>query len=109
LEVEGEERKVPISVGSCLYRIAQEALANVYRHAGASAIDVRLAFRDDSVCLEIEDNGRGFAVDSAQPASSGGRGLRNMQQRATELGGQFEISSAPGKGAAVRVTVPADK
>jgi signal transduction histidine kinase len=109
LKVEGDERKVTISVGSCLYRIAQEALANVYRHAGASAIDVRLAFRDDSVCLEIEDDGCGFAVDSAQTGSSGGRGLRNMQQRAAELGGRLEISSEPGTGTAVRAIVPADK
>jgi hypothetical protein len=85
LEVEGEERKVPIAVGSTLYRIAQEALANVYRHAEASTIGVRLAFCDDSVSLEVRDNGRGFAIGSTQPGASGGRGLRNMQQRAGEL------------------------
>jgi signal transduction histidine kinase len=109
LEVEGEERKVPISVGSSLYRIAQEALANVYRHAGASAIDVHLAFCDDSVSLEIRDNGRGFTADSAQPGAYGGRGLRNMHQRASELGGQLDISSAPGKGTVVLVKIPAAK
>ncbi|MDP2950719.1 MAG: sensor histidine kinase [Chloroflexota bacterium] len=103
LQVEGEERKVPLAVGSSLYRIAQEALANVYRHAEASSIDVHLAFSNDSVSLEVRDNGRGFSVDSA---STGGRGLRNIRQRVGELGGQVEITSAPGQGASLRVTLP---
>jgi signal transduction histidine kinase len=106
LEVEGEEPKVPLAAGSSMYRIAQEALANAYRHAGASAINVRLGFRPDSVSLEIRDDGRGFSIDSA---SAGGRGLRNIRQRAAELGGQAEISSAPGQGTTVRVTVPIEK
>ena len=103
LEVEGDERTVPLAVGSSLYRIAQEALANAYRHAGASVIDVRLAFRPGSVSLEVRDNGRGFSVDSA---STGGRGLRNIRQRADELGGQVEIASDPNRGTTVRVTIP---
>ncbi|MFQ6020350.1 MAG: sensor histidine kinase, partial [Dehalococcoidia bacterium] len=105
-EAMGEERRVPLAAGSSLYRIAQEALANVYRHADASAIDVHLAFGEDLVCLEIRDDGRGFDVDSAQPASARGRGLHNMYQRASELGGQVDIASAPGQGATVRVTLP---
>jgi signal transduction histidine kinase len=106
LEVEGDEPKVPLAAGSSLYRIAQEALANAYRHAGASAIDVRLLFLPDSVSLEIRDNGRGFNADSA---SAGGRGLRNIRQRATELGGRAAVSSVPGQGTTVRVTVPLQK
>jgi NarL family two-component system sensor histidine kinase LiaS len=101
--VEGDERKVSLAVGSSLYRIAQEVLANVYRHAGASAIVVRLAFFDSSVSLEIRDNGCGFSVDVA---STSGRGLDNMRQRAGELGGAVEITSAIGQGASVRVTLP---
>ncbi len=101
--MEGEERKVPLAVGSSLYRIAQEALANVYRHAGASAIDVQLAFSDGSVSLEIRDNGCGFSVEAV---STSGRGLHNLRQRADELGGNVEIISAPGQGASVRVTLP---
>ena len=103
LDVEGEERKVPLAVGSSLYRIAQEALANVYRHAGASEIVIHLAFFDSSVSLEIRDDGRGFSLDAA---STSGRGLHNMRQRAGELGGIVEITSAPGQGASVRVTLP---
>lgn len=103
LQVEGKERKVSLAVGSSLYRIAQEALANVYRHAEASAIDITLAFRDDSVSLEVRDNGHGFSVDEAL---AGGRGLRNIRQRAGELGGDARIVSAPGQGTSVRVTLP---
>jgi signal transduction histidine kinase len=107
LKIEGEERKVPLAVGSSLYRIAQEALANIYRHAGATQIEARLAFGADSVSLEIRDNGRGFAIDPSEGADSSGRGLRNIQQRAAELGGEVEITSAPEKGTTVRVRLPA--
>jgi NarL family two-component system sensor histidine kinase LiaS len=106
LEVEGDEPKVSLAAGSSLYRIAQEALANAYRHAEASAIDVRLVFQPDSVSLEVRDNGRGFSVDSA---TATGRGLRNIRQRASELGGQADVSSVPGQGTTVRVTVPLQK
>jgi signal transduction histidine kinase len=106
LTVEGDERKVPLAVGSCLYRIAQEALANAYRHADATSIQAKLAFETDAVSLEIRDNGCGFAIDPARPATSGGRGLRNIQQRASELGGRVDISSAPGHGTTVGVTLP---
>ncbi len=103
LQVEGKERKVPLAVGSSLYRIAQEALANVYRHAEASAIDIDLVFQDESVSLEVRDNGHGFSVDEALV---GGRGLRNIHQRVGELGGEVKIASVPGQGASVRVTLP---
>jgi signal transduction histidine kinase len=101
--VEGDERKVSLAVGSSLYRIAQEALANVYRHAEASAIDISLAFFDDSVSLEVRDDGHGFSVDEGLAS---GRGLRNIRQRAGELGGVVEITSTTGQGASVRVTLP---
>ena len=106
LEVEGEERALPMAVSGSLYRIAQEALANVYRHANASTVDVRLAFSERSVSLEISDNGSGFAVEGAEDGSAGGRGLRNMRQRTSELGAEVSISSAPGRGTTVRVVVP---
>jgi signal transduction histidine kinase len=102
LEVAGEERPLSVAAGTALYRIAQEALANVYRHAQASQIGMRLSFDDRSVCLEVCDNGVGFSTGEAL-----GRGLRNMQQRAQELGGEVTIESAPGKGTTVRAKLPA--
>ncbi|MFQ5879311.1 MAG: GAF domain-containing sensor histidine kinase [Dehalococcoidia bacterium] len=109
LEVAGEEPRLPLAVGSSLYRIAQEALANVYRHADATAIDMRLAFGENSVSLEIQDDGCGFAVDSTLPAPASGRGLQNICQRAADVGGRAEIRSFPGQGATVRVTLPIAK
>ena len=106
LEVEGEEGEVPVAVSGSLYRIAQEALANVYRHADASSVAVRLAFGEDSVSLEVRDDGCGFPADGADAAFSSGRGLRNMRQRGSELGAEVAISSAPGRGTTVRVSVP---
>ena len=102
LEVVGKERPLSVAAGTALYRIAQEALANVYRHAQASEIGMQLTFDDRSVCLEVCDNGVGFSTSERL-----GRGLRNMQQRAQELGGEVAIESAPGKGATVRAKLPA--
>jgi len=106
LSVEGEERKVPLAVGSSLYRIAQEALANVFRHSCATDVKVCLYFNDGSVSMRVQDNGRGFDVEGA---SGSGRGLRNMRQRVMELGGEFAVFSAPGRGASVRVMYSSDR
>jgi signal transduction histidine kinase len=102
--VEGAERALPVAVATALYRIAQEALANVYRHGRASEISLRLAFGEGSVGLEVSDNGVGFSVGSERALS--GRGLRNMRQRAAELGGTLDIASAPGQGTRIAVTIP---
>ncbi|MGD0766124.1 MAG: ATP-binding protein, partial [Dehalococcoidia bacterium] len=106
LSLEGEERKVSLAVGSSLYRIAQEALANIYRHADATKIEAWLVFDKGSVSLEFRDDGRGFAAGEA--VESTGRGLRNIHQRAQELGGDVRVSSAPAQGTTIRVTLPAE-
>jgi signal transduction histidine kinase len=102
--VDGTERALPVAAATALYRIAQEALANVYRHGLASEISLRLAFAAGSVRLEVSDNGVGFAAGDEQALS--GRGLRNMRQRAAELGGTLDIASAPGQGTRIAVTIP---
>jgi len=102
--VEGTERALPVAAATALYRIAQEALANVYRHGRASEISLRLVFAEGSVRLEVSDNGVGFVAGDEQALS--GRGLRNMRQRAAELAGTLDIASAPGRGTRVAVTVP---
>jgi signal transduction histidine kinase len=106
LKVEGVERKVPLAVGSSLYRIAPEALANIYRHADATRIEACLVFDGGSVSLEFRDDGRGFAAD--ETFESTGRGLRNIYQRAQELGGDVRVSSAPAQGTTIRVTLPVE-
>jgi signal transduction histidine kinase len=106
LTVDGTEQKVPAATGSSLYRITQEALANVFRHADAHQIDARLSFDGAGLMLEIRDDGRGFEIGQPGSDESLGRGLRNIHQRAAEAGGDAQIASMPGRGTVVRVTLP---
>jgi PAS domain S-box-containing protein len=88
-----------------LYRIAQEALNNVSKHAGAQRVDVSLERSNDRVMLRVDDDGQGF--DAATPRSDGaGLGLVGMRERAQLVGGRLEIRSAPGKGTVITVVVP---
>ncbi len=99
-------RPLPPRVEVALYRICQEALANVARHAGASGVDVRLVATPEQVRLVVEDDGRGFDASSV----AGERhGLVGMNERARMLGGSFEVRSSPGAGTRVEVTVPLEK
>ena len=92
-----------------LLRVAQEALSNVARHAGATTVDVVLTMFDDAVHLDIRDDGCGFAPDD-QPAvggfAAGGFGLPGMRERAAGLGGSVEIESSAGAGTTIAVTLP---
>jgi len=89
-----------------LFRIAQEALTNVVRHAEAREVLVSIDRADDQVQLAVSDDGRGF--DPSQRAISSRRlGLVTMHERAADLGGSLEIDSAPGSGTTVRARVPA--
>jgi two-component system sensor histidine kinase UhpB len=89
-----------------LYRILQEALSNVVRHSGASAVRIRLARRGTDVELVIEDDGAGFDVGAELSDRSRGLGLFGMQERAAYIGGTVSIVSTPGRGTTVAVTVP---
>ena len=88
-----------------LFAIAREALANVQKHAGASAAQVLVEAQDGQVVLEVRDNGRGFDPAAGHP---GHFGLGSMRSRAVEIGGSLTVTSAPGSGTLVRVSVPAD-
>lgn len=90
-----------------LYRIAQEALNNVVRHAGASRASVVLYRRPDEVRLLVEDDGRGFDPEGILGAADGaGLGLMGMSERAKLLGGEVSVESEPGEGTVVRATIP---
>ncbi len=93
---------------TALYRIAQEAMANVAKHAGASLVVVRLERRMADVFLQVKDDGRGFEQDSSVRRSREGHGLGllSMRERSELLGGTFEVESVPGQGTAVTVVVP---
>ena len=87
---------------TAVYRVAQEAIGNALRHSGG-AVSVCLSRRQRSVVLEVSDGGRGFDVGAPQP----GLGLASMRERALSVGGTLKITSAPGTGTKVRLTVPA--
>ncbi|WEK55157.1 MAG: sensor histidine kinase [Candidatus Cohnella colombiensis] len=86
-----------------LFRIVQEALSNALRHAKASRMDIILQRKEDTLRLSIRDNGVGF--DPLQKKHSS-YGMTNMEERVTELGGSFNITSAPGKGTRIEIRVP---
>ncbi|MFW6201470.1 MAG: ATP-binding protein, partial [Gemmatimonadota bacterium] len=93
-----------------LYRIVQEALSNVVRHADASEARVAIRRRPGTVTAVVEDDGCGFAVDTVRRAGDErGLGIFGMEERAAYVGGRFEIESVPGRGTRVRVEIPADE
>jgi len=89
---------------TALFRILQETLTNVARHASATQVDVRLAKEDGTLILEVRDNGKGIRQDQL----SGGKsfGVLGMQERAVMLGGEINITGIPGKGTTVSVRIP---
>jgi PAS domain S-box-containing protein len=91
------------TVEAQLYRLSQEALHNVVKHAQATQVHLCLSLQKDSVTLEVSDNGVGFDLAVRHP---GHMGLSTMAERASSLGGDLELRSAPGAGTLVRVTVP---
>jgi PAS domain S-box-containing protein len=92
---------MPVDVKVALYRIAQEALNNVAKHAGATQAKVDLLCRPNHVTMQISDDGHGFTVRAVQPNSLG---LNIMRERAKEIGAALTVKSQPGKGAAIKVT-----
>ncbi len=108
LNVLGEERRFSPEVELLLFRIVQEALNNIRRHAQASDTRVVIEFAKDKVKLTITDNGRGFSLPGRVDdlPRSGKLGLAGMQERARLLGGTLEVKSAPGKGTILIVEVP---
>lgn len=98
----GEPRRLPAGTEVVVLRCAQEALANVRRHAGAARASLRLRYGPDAVGLDVSDDGAGFA-----PGTVSGFGLAGMRERVTQAGGRLDIRSAPGAGTTLTVDVPA--
>jgi signal transduction histidine kinase len=116
VETTGDARPLHPEVEVTLLRVAQEALANVAKHARASRAGVTLSYMEDVVTLDVRDDGTGFTAPqpaaprpatNGQPATDGGFGLIAMRQRVTRLAGQLEIESEPGAGTAVSASLPA--
>jgi PAS domain S-box-containing protein len=98
-----QEPGIPLKVKQDLYRIAQEALHNMVKHARASLVELNLDQTNEMIMLEIQDNGRGFDTTSSYP---GHLGLHSMQERVKSLGGELLIESFPGQGTRIRAQVP---
>ncbi|MEE8413827.1 MAG: sensor histidine kinase [Dehalococcoidales bacterium] len=92
-----------------LLRISQEALTNVRRHAGATEIEVKLESSNEAIEMIVKDNGAGFELTDLEDAPPGYHGLNIIKERAETLGGDFSISTAPGEGTALMVSLPLDK
>jgi signal transduction histidine kinase len=97
---------LPPSAPAEIFRIAQEGLSNVARHARATHVELALETAGGELTLRIRDDGQGFVPDNGRPHGPGGMGLKNMRARAAALGGTLRIESAPGAGCKVTLQVP---
>lgn len=102
LLVVGEPVFLDTNAELILFRITQEALNNIMKHAGANSIIINLLYEHCNLTLTITDNGRGFLTDKHQF----GNGLINMEKRATMLNGKFELHSKEGEGTSIKITIP---
>ena len=106
VDVTGAETKLPEEMEQHLLRIAQEAVANALKHAGASRIEVKLEVEARTLHLRIKDDGRGFDQQDVFSSHAGHFGVIGMRERAERLGGELRLASNPGEGTEVVVTVP---
>jgi signal transduction histidine kinase len=109
LTTTGDPRPMHADVEVTLLRAAQEALANVAKHAKAGRVGLTLSYMADVVTLDVRDDGVGFEPDArrAHGSADGGFGLAGMRQRVQRLAGRLDIESEPGGGTAISATVPA--
>ena len=100
--------ELPNHVALCLYRVAQESLRNIHKHAAnADAVQVSLTGSPEGITLRVEDNGDGVHLDDA--VKRGGLGLISMEERVRLVNGKLTIQSQPGKGTTVTAFVPLEK
>jgi signal transduction histidine kinase len=105
--IEGRPQPLSANVQVVTLRVAQEALANVRKHARAGSAAVRLVYGAEGLALSVADDGVGMAVDSANaPGDGTGFGLRSMRERVAQVGGTVTVTSAPGAGTQVLAEVP---
>jgi signal transduction histidine kinase len=105
-ETDGEVRRLPFAVDVAAFRIVQEALTNVTRHAGPATATVRVSYGDRDLTLQVDDDGRGQQGHGREPGS--GKGITGMRERAAALGGDLEAAPRPGGGFRVQARLPLD-
>jgi len=110
LKVSAKIEKSNTTIRTTLYRVAQEALNNVARHAKSSQAEVTVRCLDGHICMEITDNGQGFHVGGTPDAQKPKRlGLLGMRERIEMVGGTFSLESAPGNATTIRVEIPPER
>jgi len=111
LTKKGEERRIRAEYEIILFRLCQEILNNIVKHSEANKVSVVMGYTPTHLILEISDNGIGFDTSQAmqQRAEKGSTGLRNMENRARLINGEFSIQSVPGAGTTCTVSVPLDR
>jgi signal transduction histidine kinase len=105
----GAYRPLPPGTEREILRVAQEAIHNVKKHAGAKHLTVRLDYGPAEIALEVRDDGRGFATSEETTSPPGHYGLTGMRERAAAIGGALDVNSEPGAGTTVRLHMPAPK
>ena len=105
----GKERRLPEEIELVLFRITQEALRNVWRHAKATQAEVVVEFGEKKIRITINDNGRGFKLPTTvgDLARDGKLGLAGMQERAQLIGGNLKVQSELGRGSSITIELPA--
>ena len=102
-EIHGDARRLPFGVDVAAFRIVQEALTNVTRHAGSATATVRLTYGGRDLTVQVDDDGPGSEADGA---SGGGKGIQGMRERVAALGGELEAGPRPDGGFRVRARLP---
>jgi signal transduction histidine kinase len=106
VQVQGVTRRLPPAAELVLYRVLQEALANVAKHSGASLVEISLRRRNNQVTLTVTDNGRGFSGEGEPKPGNTGLGLFGMRERLALVRGELEIGSRSGGGTSIVARVP---
>jgi two-component system sensor histidine kinase DegS len=111
LEIEflffGQERRLESTIEIALFRIIQEAVNNIKKHARVKSAVVKMEMQPDKITVSIRDTGKGFDLNSVQGGKNGnGYGLVGMRERVQLLNGEMKINTAPGKGTCISITIP---
>lgn len=103
---DGDSRRFAPEIETAVYRVVQEAVTNAVRHAAAGHIEVRVAATDETLTVEVQDDGRGFDVRAALQPARQPFGLLGMRERVAVCGGSVDVTSEPGRGTVVTARVP---
>jgi signal transduction histidine kinase len=104
LVADNNEIKVKEQIATCIFRVYQEALTNIVRHAQANKVVTSIYMTDKNIIVSIEDNGKGFDAFLEQPAGS--FGILGMRERVRALGGSFTLTANIGTGTKVNISLP---